>query len=295
MSGEIWGSGAGLALAALRQQTRAMKRLEVDMVSMGQPGSTKTVQESSIHYAGGNAIGITEGILKEVTDVGAENQLRSIASQVNRNEELAKYVRNYENAFGQMGGSNALMASGNKVVTTINTVCSHGEDTPANKRAVLDAISDHTRQIKIVADKLQNLRDTASKELSGEIPEINKLLSDIASINAKMDAPGASPDSNISYLRQRRVLLDQLSGYMQINVEDNVDSDFLVYTPKGRVLVQGSLAAEFIYSAPSAIDASQTFGAGTISLQSIAIDSTANEDSPDPLDPSHYLDRRRHF
>ena len=28
MTGEIWGSGAGLALAALRQQTRAMKRLE---------------------------------------------------------------------------------------------------------------------------------------------------------------------------------------------------------------------------------------------------------------------------
>ena len=71
--GEIWGSGVGLALAALRQQTRAMKRLEIDMVAMDQPGFTKTIQEASIHYAGGNAIGITEGTLKEVTDIGAEN------------------------------------------------------------------------------------------------------------------------------------------------------------------------------------------------------------------------------
>ena len=292
MTGEIWGSGAGLALAALRQQTRAMKRLEIDMISMEQPGFTKTVQETSIHYAGGNAIGITEGTVKEVTDVAAENQLRSIASQVNRNEELAKYVSNFENAFGQMGGSNAFIASGNKIVTTINTVCSQGGDTPANKRAVLDAIADHTKQIKIVADKLQNLRDAASKELSGEIPEINKLLSDIASINSKLEAPGASTDSNISYLRQRRVLLDQLAGYIQINIEDNANSDFLVYTPKGRVLVQGSLAAEFIYSPPPAIDASQIFGAGVISLQSIAIDSTNKEGAPDPLAPPHYLDRR---
>ncbi|MEI7493537.1 MAG: hypothetical protein WCJ92_02940 [Alphaproteobacteria bacterium] len=292
MTGEIWGSGAGLALAGLRQQTRAMKRLEIDMISMEKPGFTKTLQESSIHYASGNAIGVTDGPLKEITDVAAENQLRSIASQVNRNEELAKYVSNFENAFGQMGGSNAFIASGNKVVTTINTVCSQGGDTPANKRAVLDAIADHTRQIKIVADKLQNLRDAASKELSGEIPEINKLLSDIASINANMDASGASSDSNIAYLRQRRVLLDQLAGYMQINIEDNANSDFLVCTPKGRVLVQGALAAEFIYSPPPAIDASQTFGAGTISLQSVAIDSTAKEGTPDPLAPPHYLDRR---
>ncbi len=294
--GEIWGSGVGLALAALRQQTRAMKRLEIDMVAMDQPGFTKTIQEASIHYAGGNAIGITEGTLKEVTDLGAENQLRGIAAQVNRNKELAKYVGNYEKAFGQMGGSNAFITSGNKVVTTINTVCSHGGDSPANKRAVLDAIAEHTKQIKIVADKLQNLRISASQELSGKIPEINKLLSDIASVNASMAAPGSTPDSNISYQRQRRVMIDQLSEYMQINVEDNANSDFLIYTPKGRVLVQGSLAAEFIYTPPPAIDATQNFGEGTITLQSIAIDSTAMESpstgmnalSEDPSDPNYY-------
>jgi flagellar hook-associated protein FlgK len=298
--GEIWGSGVGLALAALRQQTRAMKRLEIDMVAMDQPGFTKTIQEASIHYAGGNAIGITEGTLKEVTDVGAENQLRGIAAQVNRNKELAKYVGDYEKAFGQMGGSNAFITSGNKVVTTINTVCSHGGDSPANKRAVLDAVADHARQIKIVADKLQNLRNSASQELAGGIPEINKLLSDIASVNASMAAPESTSDSNISYQRQRRVMIDQLSGHMQINVEDNANSDFLIYTPKGRVLVQGSLAAEFIYTPPPAIDATQSFTAGTITLQSIATDPT-NMESPstgadahlgDPSDPNYY-DRRQ--
>lgn len=299
MVGEIWGgSEVGLALAALRQQQRAMKRLELDMVAMDKPGFTKTIQEASIYYSNGNAIGISDGEVREVTDSSAENQLRNLSAQLKKNEELAKYLNNYEKAFGQMNGHCAFRDSGNKIVTTINAVCSQGGDTPTNKKAVLDAIADHTQQIKILADKLQNLRNSASQELSAEIPTINKLLKDIAAINASIESPGATTDTNISYSRQRRVLLNELAEHMQINVEEGSNSDFLVYTPKGRVLVQGSLAAEFSYNAPPAIDGSQTFSAGTITLQSLEIDSTSLE-SPStgmvatsgPTDPNYY-DRR---
>ena len=47
MVGTIWGGGeVGLTLAALQQQQRAMKRLELDMISMDQPGFTPTTQET---------------------------------------------------------------------------------------------------------------------------------------------------------------------------------------------------------------------------------------------------------
>jgi flagellar hook-associated protein FlgK len=128
---------------------------------------------------------------------------------------------------------------------------------------VLDAIADHTRQINILANKLQDLRNSASQGLSTEIPTINNLLKDIAAINGSIQSSAdASGDANVSYSRQRRVLLNQLAEHIQIVVEEGGDSEFLVYTPKGRVLVQGSLAAEFIYNQPAAIDASQTFSAG---------------------------------
>ncbi len=300
MVGTVWGgSELGLALAALKQQSKAMKRLELDMVAMDQPGFTQTIQESSIYYSNGNAIGITDGEVREVTDSGAENQLRGLAAQLKQNEELAKYIGNYERAFGQMGASNAFLNSGNKIVTTINAVCAKGGDTPANKKAVLDAIADHTRQINILANKLQDLRNSASQELSTELPTINNLLQKIAAINASMNEVGATPDTNISNSRQRRDLLNQLAEHIQINVEEGSDSEFLVTTPKGRVLVQGSLAAEFVYNAPPAIDASQIFSAGTITLQSLAVDTTAMESpstgadalSGSPSDPNYY-DRR---
>lgn len=300
MGGTIWGgSEVGLALAALKQQSRAMKRLELDMVAMDKPGFTQTIQESSIDYSNGKAIGINEGEVREVTDSGAENQLRCLAAQLKQNEGLEKYIGNYEKAFGQMGESNAFLNSGNKIVTTINAVCAKGGDTPANKKAILDAIADHTRQINILANKLQDLRNSASQELSTELPTINNLLQEIAAINSNMGALGASSDTNISYSRQRRDLLNQLSQHIQIIVEDGSNSEFLVYTPKGRVLVQGSLAAEFVYNPPPAVDASQTFSAGTITLQSLEMDTTALEspstgtDAPsgDPSDPNYY-DRR---
>ena len=297
MASEIWGSGVGLVLAALKQKSREMKHLERDMVAMDKPGFTRVVQESSIHYAGGNAIGITEGDLQEVTDIDSENQLRSLAAQAKKLTKLEKYVNEYQNAFGQMGGSNAFIASGNKVVTAINTLCSQGGDTPSNKRAVIQAIKDHTFQIKSVADKLQSSRDSASKDLASQIPQINELLKNIASVNASMEAPGTSSASNTSYKQQRRAMLDALSEYMEINVEDT-NSNFLVCTPKGRVLVQGPLAAEFIYKSPLQVDASQAFGLGTLTLQSVAADATAMEapstgtDASPPGD-SNYYDRRQ--
>lgn len=292
MVGEIWGSGVGLAEAGLRQKFREMKRLERDMVAMDQPGFTRTVQETSIYYdVKGNAIGISEGQLQEITDLSVENQLRSIAAQAKRATELEEFVARYEDAFGKMGGSNAFITSGNKVVTTINTLCSHGGDTPANKRAVLEALKDHMRQIKIAADKLQSLRDSASQKLSTKIPEVNQLLSDIASINARMADSAATSDANVSYLRQRRVKLDELAEYMEIKLEE-ANSEFLVYTPKGRVLVQGSLAAKFIYNPPPQIDATQDFGDGTITLQSVAADPTAAELGAPPLGGDDYYFRR---
>ncbi len=298
MVGTIWGGGeVGLTLAALQQQQRAMKRLELDMISMDQPGFTQTTQETSINYSNGKAIGIDAGTVREVTDTGAENQLRCLSAQLKQNEELAGYIGNYERAFGQMGGSNAFLNSGNKIVTTLSAVCSKGGDTPQNKKAVLDAIADHTRQINILANKLQDLRNSASQGLSTEIPTINNLLKDIAAINGSIQSSAdASGDANVSYSRQRRVLLNQLAEHIQIVVEEGGDSEFLVYTPKGRVLVQGSLAAEFIYNQPAAIDASQTFSAGTITLQSLKIDKTAmespstgtNATSGHPSDPNYY-------
>lgn len=294
----IWGgSPVGLALAALKSQYKAMKRLELDMIGLDKPGFTKTIQESSIHYSGGQAIGIDEGAIKEATDSGAENELRYLAAQVNKNEELAKYIGNYQKALGQTEDDCAFLRTGNKIVVAINAACSQGGDSPINKKAVLDAIADHTKQINILANKLQNLRNSASEELANQIPSINQLLVDIAATNANMDP--STPEQNISYSRQQRVLLDQLAEHMQINVQQGNGSDFLVYTSSGRVLVQGSLAAKFIYTPPAAIDTSQTFTSGIITLQSIASDASNLEspstgtDAPSgyPSDQNYY-DRR---
>jgi flagellar hook-associated protein FlgK len=293
MANEIWGSSVGLVLAALKQKSREMKNLERDMIAMDKPGFTRTIQESAIYYAGDQAIGITEGDLQEVTDINAENQLRSIAAQAEKMTSLEKYISEYQNAFGQMGGSNAFIASGNKVVTAINTLCSQGGDNPANKKAVIEAIKYHTLQINSLADKLQSLRDSVSKEVTSQFPKINELLKDIATINANMEAPGATSASNISYKQQRRAKLEALSEYLEIRVEDT-NSDFLVYTPKGRVLVQKDIYSEFIYTPPPQIDASQTFGAGTITLQSISVDVTNAEAGvvPPALGRNNYYYRR---
>lgn len=294
MSGEIWGAGVGLAIAGLRQKFREMQRLEVDMISMDQPGFTRTVQQSAVYYANGVAVGISDGQIQEVTDAACEGQLRSLSSQVNSAQNLVQYLSQIENAFGHMGGTNALLNSGNKVVTAINTLCSQGGENPTNKQAVLDALQEHLRQISLVSNSVQNIRNSASGDLATQFTAINALLTDIAAVNQAVSSYGTSPSaSSISYLRQRRALLDELAQYIEFNVSDTTGS-FLVYTPTGSVLVQDSLAAEYFYSPASQIDASQTFGAGTVTLKSIAIDTTSTESpstgthiSP-PGDPNYY-------
>jgi flagellar hook-associated protein FlgK len=290
MVGEIWGSGVGLAIAGLRQKFREMQRLEVDMISMNQPGFVKTVSEPSIYYSDGNAIGITDGVIRELSDNGAENQLRSLSASAKSAATLEKLNSAYEEAFGKMGGANAFISSGNKIAVAINTLCSMGGDNTANKLAVLQAIQLHTKQINTVSNALQNIRNSASNDIANQIPIVNQILQDIANINKSIEASEGS--SGTSYLRQRRALLDQLSGYMEIQVSE-INSDFLVYTPKGRVLVEKDLAAMFIYNPPAQVSASATFGPGTILLQSVSTDPTAETNIPDPGDPSFYVNRRQ--
>lgn len=269
----IWGGTAlGAAQAGLKLSENRMKQLSADMLAKDVPGFVRTTHDVSIEHINGKPYGIREGNATEVTNTTDENNLRATAAMASGAESAWNYIQQLANSFGQMGPNNALASSGNKIFKAIEAAHTTGVNSPANRKAIADAIKTHLDSLSTIASSIQNISSNADNALAGKFNEINTLLQQIADANAKLSTTASSSENQSGFLRQRRVLLDKLGEYIALQ-PPSTEGDFILQTAAGRTVVAGSNAAKFLYSPQTAISSSTVFN--PIYLQTIANDPTA--------------------
>lgn len=273
MSNIIWGATAlGQAQAGLKLSENRMKQLSADMLAKDVPGFVRTTQDVSIEHINGKPYGIREGNATEVTNTTDENNLRATAAMASGTEAAWNYIQQLANAFGQMGSNNALASSGNKIFKAIEAAQATGVDSPANRKAIADAIKNHLDSLSSIASSIQNVSSNADNALAGKFNEINTLLQQIADVNSQLSTISSSSENQTGFLRQRRVLLDKLGEYIALQ-SPSTEGDFILQTAAGRTVVAGSNAAKFLYTPQTAVNSLTVFN--PIYLQTIANDPTA--------------------
>jgi flagellar hook-associated protein 1 FlgK len=95
---------------------------------------------------------------------------------------------------------------------------------------------------------LKGLQDMADQDIRLTVERANSLSAQIAGLNSDIQRIRAQGDSPNDLYDRRDLLVDKLSGIMQIAVDDRDPDEYMVYTG-GNVLVQGTIGRQFSLTA----------------------------------------------
>jgi flagellar hook-associated protein 1 len=113
----------------------------------------------------------------------------------------------------------------------------HPEDMPARQavlkrgESLIDGINSRYRRLK-------ETRTMLNDDVAVSVGEVNSLLTDISRLNLQIEKSEAVGDNPNDLLDSRDLLVEKLSGYINITVDNRDPDEFLVHT-QGMHLIQG--------------------------------------------------------
>ncbi|MDC7234066.1 MAG: flagellar hook-associated protein FlgK [Spirochaetales bacterium] len=113
----------------------------------------------------------------------------------------------------------------------------HPEDMPARQavlkrgESLIDGINSRYRRLK-------ETRTMLNDDIAVSVGEVNSLLTDISRLNVQIEKSEAVGDNPNDLLDKRDLLVEKLSGYLNVTVDNRDPDEFLIHT-QGMHLIQG--------------------------------------------------------
>lgn len=153
---------------------------------------------------------------------------------------VAEYIEQYTNTLGTTDGDNTLSSYIDAFETTMSALETSPEDGSA-KIAVVDAAETIARELQNLSGTVQDLRLQADQEIEQSVNDINALLENLDQINEKITNLTANAASTADVEDERMVILEELSGYLDISYYINNNNQMKVYTSSGQSLLDSQV------------------------------------------------------
>ena len=123
------------------------------------------------------------------------------------------------------------------------TLASNASD-DSTRNLVLQRGTELVNTIQQAGSKLKDMADSINTDLKLEIQNVNRITSDILVLNQKISLSELAGGGSANDLRDRRdLLVDELSGYVKVQVSEDRDGNYIIQSD-GVTLVAGRNAAE---------------------------------------------------
>lgn len=104
--------------------------------------------------------------------------------------------------------------------------------------------------IKLRYRRLEQLQAKVDQNLRQQVEEVNQMIANIALLNSEIQRSIAIGDNPNDLLDRRDLLVEKVSGYLDITVERDRDPDEFLLHSQGRHLVQGTVVNPFTLQQP---------------------------------------------
>jgi len=235
---------------ALFGLTYNQKQLDVTAANVANAGtvgySTKTVAANVFFDNGGNVSGILAADVRRVVDEGIQSAYFDSLSGTEYSKRMSDYTARLDDLFGTLSDTSGL----NTLMTDFANALSglvNDPDGTAAQQEVLSKADALARQLNRSYTAVEDLRREVDSAMAVEAKNVNNLLANIQEVDSKILVAKTAGASSADMEDQRDRLVEQLSGYIDVEVSDGPQGTLKITTHDGHQLYDNNTVSQISF------------------------------------------------
>ena len=268
-------SALNIAISGLRTTQQQVDLTSANIANADTAGYTrKTVTSQNMAAGGVASLGVKNGQVQRTLDKFVLERYQQSLSTASYADTMADYQSRLDAMYGTPGDVNALDTIYNDFTSSLEALTTTPEDY-TTRAMVLANAQGLTSQLNELSTQIQDMRAETEKQLSDGVGQVNNLLQSIQTVNADIIRFSAGTSDPVQLLDQRDALVNELSQYMDIRVEEVDNNGITIHTGGGTLLFDGT-AAKLSFDAAGTVTPYSAWSngsdrtLGTITLQTDA-------------------------
>jgi flagellar hook-associated protein 1 len=270
-------SALNAAVSGLRTTQAGINLVAQNVSNAESVGYTRRVISPVQVVTGDRTSGVRTGEVQRVLDTLAQKQLWTEMSGAAYTKVRSDFATSLDRLFGAPGSVASLDFAMNDFSQQLTRLVNDPSDFSA-RAAVIDRAQTLAARIWGVAQGVQQLRTQAEGRISDAVTRANELLKGIAETNTKITAADFKGGS-AALLDERDRMINELSGLMDIQVQDGANGSVRVLTGSGTMLFDGMNATRLTFDERAVLGPTSRYDANPPSVGVIRAVSASGQSS----------------
>lgn len=251
------------AQSGLRTNQQALNTVADNVANANTEGYSRKVVNLEQRVLGGNGVGVQVGKLTRQIDENLVKNYRAETTELKAVEVQRSFFERTQQMFGSPADDSSLSHTLTRFSGALESL-SMAPHNALDQREVVRWAEELTSQFRDMSAGIQDLRLEADQRIGETVSEVNRLVDEIAGLNADIVEENMAGRGLGDLEDQRDVALDKLSGLVDSHVFKGEGGVVSVFTTSGRILV-GSNGTDLTHKAASAASATVTHAEGEFS------------------------------
>jgi flagellar hook-associated protein 1 FlgK len=263
-------SALNVSISALKVGQRSIDVLSGNIANAGTAGYTRKRVQVQDFTIGDRSLGVRASVTREL-DVTVQRQLRSASAALEFARIRSDGLDRLDQMLGEPGSPGALDSLFDGLSSGLQTLAANPNELTA-RTSVVDTAKLLASRLNQLTTDVQSMRSDAEAQLNDAVTRVNQLLTSIADVQTRILSGTTSGQNPVGLLDQRDVLIDELSGYLDIRITERADSTVTIMTTGGASLLDG-IASQLNFDSHGSLTAGAKWnpdpllsGAGTVKL-----------------------------
>ncbi len=218
--------------------------------------SKKTVSANAYFDGEGNVAGIVTNEISRIINEEIQSDYFNSLADTNYGKQIAAFTDRLDDIFGTIGDQTGLSALAGELTSALSSLVNQ-PGTYAAQQEVVAAADAMARELNSSYQQIADLRQEADEALARQTETVNSLLSSIESIDAAIRDATQAGVSSSEMEDERDRLVEQLSGYLDLNVSKTTTNTLFIQTKNGQPLFSDGEAATLAFQPTNRLGADQ--------------------------------------
>jgi flagellar hook-associated protein 1 FlgK len=233
------GTALHLALSGLKTTQTQLGVTAGNIANAETPGYSRKVATASTQIAGNKVAGVrSEEVTREINTM-VQKQWRSANASSAYAKTRLETVSSVDSYFGGPNDASSLVSLYSKFTGSLQTL-STSPDSVANRTAAVSSARSLATRLGSLSENIQTLRQSAETNISNAVDKVNSLLTSISDLDKQVVDMGTRGESTAAVEDKRDAAIDELSGYMDIRVQNQPFGAIAISTTNGTLLYDDS-------------------------------------------------------
>ncbi|WND02065.1 flagellar hook-associated protein FlgK [Temperatibacter marinus] len=246
------------SLSGLFVNQQTLQVASNNIANVNTPGYSRLVVEQAPNVVQGSSAGVIVSGVTRVVDRFLESAFRTSSSNAAEYTAQREFQDRIQGLLGDPNADSSLSQRLSDIYVSIADMSLNPADT-LRRQQTLNEMQTFLDNISLIQDEVQNLRNETNQQIAEKTDELNELFNRAYELNpliAKASAEGNNAGSLEGEMGQ---VLDKISEFMDITVQQNDEGTYRVTTSSGITVVDNTTKTRLEYEAPGTVDSSSYF------------------------------------